>query len=136
MCNENGGEGSDAVSETGTPHPNLTRGHWCAGEYGKAARLPVYPFISEAIAFCKVEGILPLLGALTVPVLILPSSLNFPVPLGGRKQSSSSQNQNQISFLSRSTISTPGTFPWEGTDSGKAEVHFLQVDDRADPPAM
>lgn len=71
--------------------------------------------------------------------LFSPSSLNFPVPLGGRgrgaggrggEQSSSSQNQNQISFPSGSTVNMPSTFPWEGTGNGKAEVHFLQADDR------
>lgn len=54
--------------------------------------------------------------SLLCPVLILPpSSLNFPVPLG---KQSTSQNRNQISFPSRSTRNQPSTSPWEGTDNG------------------
>lgn len=104
VYNENGGEGGDDLSEMSTPAPHLTRGHWCAGEYGKAARLPVYPFISEAIAFCKVErDSCPVMGcrAITLPLsLFSPSSPNFPVPLGagagGGERWEGARGSNQV----------------------------------------
>lgn len=54
--------------------------------------------------------------------------------MGGEKQLHSSQNQNQISFQSRSNTNTPSMFSPEGhRPHWKAEVYFPQVNDRMFP---